>query len=209
MKGGFSLQGRTGVMICAYLLHRGLKKSAQEALDYYGCQRTTNQKVLSHFCFIPVESDPHWPKNMPLCLCCFVFQWQGVTIPSQRRYVHYYGHMLRNKLKYEPTGIQLLSIIVTTLPTVNGGLCFSISQVRRSCFVRLFMYRIGSKECEILIQTWNLCYRLIDRFDLLFRLIDWLICSFDWLIDWLFYVDEMRFSAAVFSQCVSGGIPKM
>ncbi|OQV24784.1 Phosphatidylinositol 3,4,5-trisphosphate 3-phosphatase and dual-specificity protein phosphatase PTEN [Hypsibius exemplaris] len=91
-------KGRTGVMICAYLLHRGLKHSAQEALDYYGCRRTKNQR--------------------------------GVTIPSQRRYVHYYGHMLRNKLKYEPVGLQLLSIILTTLPTVNGGICFSVSQAK-------------------------------------------------------------------------------
>lgn len=37
-------KGRTGVMICCYLLHSKLCESAEESLEYYGRQRTQNEK---------------------------------------------------------------------------------------------------------------------------------------------------------------------
>ena len=39
------MQGRTGVMICSYLLHDRLFDSTKDALQFYGEARTQNAKV--------------------------------------------------------------------------------------------------------------------------------------------------------------------
>ncbi len=41
----FFVQGRTGVMICSYLLHDKLFDNTKDALQFYGEARTQNAKV--------------------------------------------------------------------------------------------------------------------------------------------------------------------
>ncbi|XP_067136228.1 phosphatidylinositol 3,4,5-trisphosphate 3-phosphatase and dual-specificity protein phosphatase PTEN-like isoform X2 [Centruroides vittatus] len=83
-------KGRTGVMICAYMLHKRICETPEEALNYYGQARTRDQK--------------------------------GVTIPSQRRYVNYYGELVRKNLEYKPMNVILRSVQLD-IPTFNGGTC--------------------------------------------------------------------------------------
>lgn len=84
-------KGRTGVMICSYLLHNNHFSESTEALKYYGDARTRNAK--------------------------------GVTIPSQRRYVLYYNHLLRHQLKYTRTMVLLKSFEMSPAPSFQNTTC--------------------------------------------------------------------------------------
>lgn len=92
-------KGRTGVMICAYMLHRRLQQTAEDALNYYGRARTHDMK--------------------------------GVTIPSQRRYVHYYNELVNINHEYKPVPLLLRSIQVEPVPTINAGTCTPMFVVSR------------------------------------------------------------------------------
>ena len=85
-------KGRTGVMICAYLLHITSNfefSTIRETLELYGKERTENGK--------------------------------GVTIPSQWRYVHYYGFLVKKRLVYSPTNLLLKSIIIEGIPRFSNA----------------------------------------------------------------------------------------
>jgi len=48
---------------------------------------------------------------------------QGVTIPSQIRYVQYYGQIIRDKLQYEAVVLLLCAVELESVPTFSGGAC--------------------------------------------------------------------------------------
>ena len=74
-KGG---KGRTGLMICAYMLYSGLQANAEAVLKFYASKRT--------------------------------FDGNGVTQPSQRRYVAYFAAKLERELAYSPVRLVLKAI---------------------------------------------------------------------------------------------------
>ena len=52
--------------------------------------------------------------------------FQGVTIPSQRRFVHYYAKKLKKAQQGEPysaTTLLLREVKFETIPMFNGGTC--------------------------------------------------------------------------------------
>lgn len=96
-------KGRTGVMVCAYLLHSGIVKTAEEALNLYAEQRTDDS--------------------------------QGVTIPSQRRYVEYYEALVKSGHLYRPVSLKPLSVTFTPSPNVTGGsVSFVLFQGKKEVF---------------------------------------------------------------------------
>ena len=53
----------------------------------------------------------------------------GVTIPSQRRYVQYYGYMLKNSLTYFPDAVFLQSLKFIGIPCLQGATCSTLFTV--------------------------------------------------------------------------------
>lgn len=83
-------KGRTGVMICAFLVHSHRALTSQDALKMYAQYRTSDSK--------------------------------GVTIPSQRRYVEYYGHLVSvGPALYSPIRLNPTKILFFPPPPILCG----------------------------------------------------------------------------------------
>lgn len=76
-------KGRTGLMICSYLIHSDHCQTSQRALELFGDKRTYDKK--------------------------------GVTIPSQRRYVEYYGVLVSKRIEYNSKKLNLSLIEIRNL----------------------------------------------------------------------------------------------
>ncbi|KAJ8280643.1 hypothetical protein GJAV_G00057260 [Gymnothorax javanicus] len=92
-KGG---KGRTGTMVCVWLIDSDQFESAQESLDYFG-ERRTDKSLSSKF--------------------------QGVETPSQSRYVGYYEIMKNTYNRQLPPkkSLQILSIQIHSIRGVGKG----------------------------------------------------------------------------------------
>jgi len=91
-KGG---KGRTGTMICAILIDKGVFKDASDYLQYFG-QRRTDLNVSKQF--------------------------QGVETYSQIRYVHYFQSLYRDKIRDLPSRPLLVTgVNITGLRHVGAG----------------------------------------------------------------------------------------
>lgn len=126
-------KGRTGVMICCYLLHSMMyttdehsstHTTAEKVLQFYGRQRTMDNK--------------------------------GVTIPSQRRYITYYDTMLRQNLHYEPVKLYLRYLVLDPVPAFSnvGNDCylqFEVKQRRHPPYESRW-YAIKKNERQVSLQ---------------------------------------------------------
>ncbi|PAA80367.1 hypothetical protein BOX15_Mlig032247g2 [Macrostomum lignano] len=120
-------KGRTGAMVCCYLLFESFHGlhgqqpkflTAEEVMQLYGEKRTHDKK--------------------------------GVTIPSQRRYVFYYAHMLHKQLSLKPCRLLLTSVLVENgLPAIQSGCCmlFKCRQMANCQDGKSKYVTIGEAEC--------------------------------------------------------------
>jgi NADH:ubiquinone oxidoreductase subunit 2 (subunit N) len=90
-------------MSCCFLLYyyRQDYNDPLQTLQFYAQQRTSNEKVD----FIVFIFHHMW--------ICLVLSQKGVTIPSQRRYVEYFGHLLNSQVPYIPKQIVFTGLLIT------------------------------------------------------------------------------------------------
>jgi len=122
-------KGRTGLMICAFLLYCKKFDTAEDVLDFYGSART--------------------------------FDSNGVTIPSQRRYVDYFATKLSKGLQFEysPVKMFLTNIVIEPPPHIGFGhhsahLQFQVSQGLVPPFMsKVYTVNLSDKKVILTLNT--------------------------------------------------------
>lgn len=90
-------KGRTGTMTACLLLWMGIFDTAEEVLDYVALRRSSR-------------------PDSPL------YTADGVTIPSQRRYVHYLERMIRGYIP-QVSPVTLVRIVFSEIPQMDKTVC--------------------------------------------------------------------------------------
>lgn len=112
-------------MICSFLVHCGA--TAEEAIQLYGQKRTLDGCVSLAAMFLSSNRDVHDVLVTSLVLIdlsfllydehLFLCGFQGVTIPSQLRYIRYYEQFLESRtLNYDPRLLVLQELVIDTIP---------------------------------------------------------------------------------------------
>ena len=74
----------------------------------------------------------------------------GVIIPSQRRYVQYYGYMIKNNIMYSSNAVYLQSLKFIGTPCMQGSSCspyFTISVQKETVYASKVYDRIKISDC--------------------------------------------------------------
>ncbi|XP_035827382.1 phosphatidylinositol 3,4,5-trisphosphate 3-phosphatase TPTE2 [Aplysia californica] len=125
-KGG---KGRTGTMICTWLIDCGLLESAQESLEYFGDRRTDLSKGST---------------------------FQGVETPSQSRYVEYYEKLKNEFNRQLPPKkvLKITSIKIIGIGSVGAGDGSELFMELRQDGLLIFECNLGTQvNCEVLKYT--------------------------------------------------------
>jgi hypothetical protein len=88
-------------------------------------------------------------------LCLF----QGVTIPSQRRYVECFGHLLNNQVLYTPKQILFTGLLITyeQNQVLHSSLCYYYDlKIKTNVYILGLSYTVKSADHRIQYQSFEI-----------------------------------------------------
>ena len=118
-------KGRTGVMICSYLVHCGMWTETQVRWFAEGNFGTVIEISVGCIGFLWACANQEWKGLLLSCVMITsgTLFLQGVTIPSQVRYVHYYSKLFREKKEYQSVPLLLTKVTLHGMPNFSNGTC--------------------------------------------------------------------------------------